>query len=215
MLALGVLVQTSEDESGLVLCPDCGLLQRRVALAPRARAYCARCHAELYREPALRLDVMLALALTGLLVWIPANLLPMVSLQAQGSRAATSLFGTVLGLWRQEMQPVALLVLFTAILVPLLQLSALTYLLFSLSIQRLLPGFVPLLHLLGRIHPWGMAEVFLMGVLVALVKLSRLAEVAPGVGLWSFCVLIVLLAVNASLFDTQGLWRHYQILRRR
>jgi paraquat-inducible protein A len=197
----------AESSSNLVLCPDCDLLQQRVTLAVGGRAYCCRCHAELYRETLMRLDVQLALALTGALVFCMANLFPIVSLQAQGAHSVTTLFGTVVALWSQDMQPVALLVFLTAIMVPMLELATLCYLLLPLSLQRTPPGFRTLLHLLEKMHPWGMAEVFLMGVLVALVKLAHLADVAPGIGLWSFGALIVLLALNASFFDSQGLWR--------
>ena len=195
--------------SGLVICPECDLLQQRIALAPGGRAHCCRCQALLYRELSVSLSSRCALAVTGLLVFVLANAFPIVSLEAQGVRSVTTLFGSVLALWRQGMEPVALLVFLTAIVVPALELGVLCYLLLPLSRQRVPPGFRMLLHLLCRIQPWGMAEVFLMGVLVALVKLAHLALVEPGVGLWSFCALIVLLAANASLFDSQGLWRTY------
>lgn len=204
------MARSDATPSNLVVCPDCDLLQQRVALPAGGRAYCCRCHASLYRDTLVRLDVQLALALTGVLVFFIANAFPIVSMEAQGARSVTTLFGTVLALWRQEMQPVALLVFLTAILVPALELASLCYILLPLSRRRAPPGFEPLLHLLARIHPWGMAEVFLMGVLVALVKLAHLAQVEPGVGLWSFSILILLLALNASFFDSQGLWRIYQ-----
>lgn len=204
------MARCDQELPSLVVCPDCDLLQQRVSLPKGARAYCIRCHAELYREVFVRLDVQLALALAGVLVFLIANAFPVVSLEAQGSRTVSTLFGTVLALWRQEMQPVAILVFFTAIMVPAIELATLCYLLFPLSCGRAPAGFKPLLHLLEWIRPWGMAEVFLMGILVALVKLARLANVEPGIGLWSFSVLIVLLAVNAGFFDSQGLWRQYQ-----
>ena len=158
----------------------------------------------------MRLDVQLALALAGVLVFLIANAFPVVSLEAQGARTVSTLFGTVLALWGQDMQPIAILVFFTAILVPAFELATLCYLLFPLWCGRVPTGFKPLLLLLERIRPWGMAEVFLMGILVALVKLAKLANVEPGIGLWSFSVLIVLLAINAGFFDSQGLWRQYQ-----
>jgi paraquat-inducible protein A len=63
------------------------------------------------------------------------------------------------------------------------------------------------------LHPWGMVEVFLLGVLVSLVKLAHLAQVHPGIGLWSFFVLIVLLATSASRFDAALLWERYEACR--
>lgn len=197
----------------MVVCPDCDLLQRRVELPPGARARCARCDALLYRSRPSGLQIQTALNLAAMLVFLIANAFPIVTLKAQGARTATTLFGTALALWQQDMEPVALLVVFTAILVPALELASLACLLWPLVLGRVPKGFVRLLVLLQRVHPWSMAEVFLMGVLVALVKLAHLADVAPGVGLWSFCSLIVLLALNAGYFDSQSLWRAYSTLR--
>ena len=207
------MVCSDIHESSRVLCPDCGLLSRRVPLPPGGRARCGRCRAVLYREAGLRLDVLLALSLAGVVMFLPANLFSMVSMHASGTRTSTTLLYTALAMWRQGMQPVALLIFFTAILTPALELGILCYLTLLLSWRRSPPGFVSLMRLLVWIKPWGMAEVFLIGVLVALVKLARLAEVEPGFGLWSFSALIVLLALCAGVFDSRGLWWHYRRVR--
>ena len=191
----------------LVVCHDCDLPQRRVALPAGGRARCTRCGALLYRSRPAGLQVQAALNLAAIIVFLTANAFPIVTLKVQGANAATTLFGTALALWHQQMEPVAALVVFTAIVVPALELGALAWLLWPLILGRPPAGFVRLLVLLHRVHPWSMAEVFLMGVLVALVKLAHLAEVAPGIGLWSFCALIVLLALSAGNFDSQSLWR--------
>lgn len=208
-------VSAEEQHDDLIVCPDCGLVQRRVPLPARGSASCRRCHSLLYRQGVLDLGARLALALAGVIVFCLANSFPIVTLQAQGSSNATTLLGTVQALWQQHMEPVSVLVLFTAFMVPALELSVLSYLLFPLYLKRVPPGFEPLLRLMRVIRPWGMAEVFLIGVLVALVKLGHLAVVEPGTGLWSFAALIVLLALNAGSFDSQGLWRHYRNLRPR
>jgi paraquat-inducible protein A len=194
-------------QSQLIICPDCDLMQRRVVLPPGGRAYCCRCHALLYREAPFRLDVLLAMVLAAIPVLFCANFFPVVSLTAEGARTATTLFGTALALWHDGMQPVALLVFFTAILVPSLELVVLGYLLLPLRFKRVPPGFVGLLRLWHDLHPWGMAEVYLMGVLVGLVKLAHMADVQPGAGLWSTAVLIVLLAAISNRLDSQDLWR--------
>jgi paraquat-inducible protein A len=197
----------------LVVCHDCELPQRRVALPPGGRARCVRCGALLYRSRPSGLQIQMALNLAAILVFLTANAFPIVTLKAQGAHSATTLAGTALALWRQGMEPVAALVALTAILVPALELFSLASLLWPLALDRVPAGFVRLLVLLHRIHPWSMAEVFLMGVLVALVKLAHLAEVTPGIGLWSFGALIVLLALNAGFFDSQSLWRAYRAVQ--
>jgi paraquat-inducible protein A len=205
--------RTDKRPSALVSCQDCGLLQRRVLLPLGARASCARCHAVLYQQRPLRLEVLLAMTLSSCLMFVSANLFPMMSLQSKGAQSSTTLIGAIAALWQQDMQPVAVVMFLTTMLAPCLELALLAYLLIPLYCRRAPRGFVPLMRVLQWVHPWGMSEVFLMGVLVALVKLGRLAEVVPGAGLWSFCALIILLTVNAGFLDTQGLWRCYRSLR--
>ncbi|BEV71496.1 MULTISPECIES: paraquat-inducible protein A [unclassified Paludibacterium] len=201
------------NRDGLIVCHDCDLLQRLTPLSAGERAQCPRCGAVLLRGPGIGLQARCALVLTGLLVLLLANVFPIVSMSAQGARTATTLLGTAWALWQQGMWPVALLVAATAMLVPLLELLVLGYLMFPLLLRRVPPGFDRILRILHVLHPWGMAEVFLMGVLVALVKLSHLADIAPGVGLWAFFALILLLALNASQFDSRGLWASYRRLQ--
>lgn len=202
-----------EQTSEMVLCHDCDLLQRRIALANGSIACCVRCQAPLYRSyHAHHQMTQFALLIAGLVLFVIANAFPMVSLQVEGHRVATTLSGTVLALWRQSMEPVAVLVGLTAIVVPAIQLVSLAWLLLPLWFNRSPAGFAGLMRLLYLVRPWGMAEVFLMGVLVALVKLSHLASIDLRAGFWSFAALIVVRAVNASFFDAQELWTRYQNL---
>jgi paraquat-inducible protein A len=137
----------------------------------------------------------------------------LILVDASGTRASTTLLGAVQALWAQHMQPVAVLVFVTAILIPALELLLMCYLLLPLYYRRAPRGFPSLLRLLECVRPWCMIEVFLIGGLVALVKLQSNALVAPGTGLWSLAVLIVLLALSAGFFDPQGLWRIYRRVR--
>ncbi|PXX37919.1 paraquat-inducible protein A, partial [Aquitalea magnusonii] len=155
----------------------------------------------------------LPLVLAGLLVFILANVFPVVGLEAGGVRTATTLLGTAWQLAQQQMQPVALLILLTGVLLPGLELLCLLYLLLPLSLGHAPPGFAMVMRLVRSLHPWGMVEVFLLGVLVALVKLAHMAAVHPGIGLWSFFALILLLAGSASRFDAGQLWERYQACR--
>ncbi|TDR79901.1 paraquat-inducible protein A [Paludibacterium purpuratum] len=197
----------------VVVCHDCDLVQRCDRLAIGQRAQCVRCGAMLHRGAGMGLQARCALVLAGLLVFCLANGFPLVSMSAQGSRTATTLFGAALALWRQDMQPVAVLVVGTAMLIPLLELLVLGYLMFPLLWDRVPLGFDRILRLLHYLQPWGMAEVFLMGVLVALVKLAHLADIVIGAGLWAFGALILLLALNASQFDSRELWACYRTLK--
>lgn len=198
----------------LLACHECDLLQAAPANSVQGVS-CCRCGGQLLPGPAYRPSTSLALVLAGLLVFVLANAFPVVGLEANGIKTATTLLGTAWQLSQQQMEPVALLVLLTGVLTPGLELLCLLYLLLPLSLGHAPRGFARVMRLVHVLHPWGMVEVFLLGVLVSLVKLAHMAEVHPGIGLWSFFALIVLLAGNASRFDPGMLWERYQACRER
>jgi paraquat-inducible protein A len=81
-----------------------------------------------------------------------------------------------------------------------------------LRFGRLPPGVPALLRLIQAVKPWGMVEVFLLGMLVSLVKLAHLASVHIGVALWSFAALMLLLCATAASFDAQSIWARVRAL---
>jgi len=198
--------------SPVLACHECDLLQYAPAEAGQM-VYCRRCGCPLRHGRGCRPSTSLALVLAGLLVFVLANVFPVIGLEAGGSRTTTTLLGTVWQLSQQNMLPVAVLVLLTGVLMPGLELLCLLYLLLPLSLGHAPYGFASVMRLVRILHPWGMVEVFLLGVLVSLVKLAHMADVHPGIGLWSFFALILLLAGNASRFDAGQLWERYQTCR--
>jgi paraquat-inducible protein A len=105
------------------------------------------------------------------------------------------------------MTALALLVLVTTLLAPAVQIASILTLLVCLRLRRGQHHFTRLVRLVQAIRDWGMIDVLMLGILVSLVKLAALATVVPGVALWSFAVLLVLLALLSSSFSTRDLWR--------
>lgn len=190
----------------LIACRECDLLQRAPAPRIGSAVCCRRCGARLYRVTRDGLDRCLALTIAAGALFIIANAFPIVSLELQGRHTATTLFGAVRALHAQDMALVAALVFFTTIAVPALELLAMTWLLAPLKFGRVAPGFHIGYRWVRGARPWGMIEVFMLGVLVSLAKLAHLATVVPGVALWSFGTLIILLAAASSSFDPDELW---------
>jgi paraquat-inducible protein A len=161
----------------------------------------------------LSVEQMLGLVTGALLTFIIANAYPIVVLKMQGVINSATLSGSLLMLWSEGRRAMALLVFATTQLFPLLDLLALLALLLAVVRARSTgkpPGarpvwFSPLLRLVLALRPWGMTEVFMLGVLVALVKLSNMAQIVPGVALWAFGALTILLAAILA-FDLRVLW---------
>lgn len=185
----------------LIACHDCDLLQREVPLPPGGVATCPRCGAVLYRSSPGGRQTALALTLTAAVLFAISNLFPLVGIESQGSRNATTLFGAVLTLWNDHSGGIAALVFVTTLLIPALELLNMAFL---LAVPHPPPG---LLRFTLAVRPWAMVEVFMLGVLVSVAKLSHLATVVPGVALWSFGALMVLFAILTAIFNPRELWR--------
>jgi len=190
----------------LIACHECDLLQREVPLPRSGVARCGRCGATLYRSHPESIDRTLALTLGAVVLFVIANAFPIVGMQIQGQLIQTTLFHTARALYDEDMKSVAGLVFLTAIAMPALELFALTYLLLPLRLGRVPPYFAPVFRMLQAVRPWGMVEVFMLGLLVSLVKLAHLATVVTGAALWSIAALMLVMAAISATFDERELW---------
>ena len=188
-----------------IVCEGCDAVYLRKRLRRREVSHCARCGTELDRHAGDQSARVLPLTVASLILFAIANLFPIVEIELRGLTSETTLAGAVVVLSSEGMSVVALLVLATTILFPLLQLCILFYLLVPMARERRPAGFAVLVRILQSLRPWGMIEVFLLGVLVAIVKLSSLAQVVAGPALWAFMGLTVLLTAVLS-FNPRTFW---------
>lgn len=193
----------------LIACHDCDLLHRVQALPEKSKARCRRCGALLYVHYPETINRTLAFALTGLVLLTIANTFPFLSLESQGSILETSFItGTIL-LARQSvagLSGLAILVLLTSVLVPGMLLAGLVYVLWPMKKGHQLPGSRLIFRLILTLRPWSMTEVFLLGILVSVVKLSKLATIIPGPALFSFLGLVFVLAAVNAYMDPYTIW---------
>ena len=197
--------RTGESPS-LVACPDCDLLNRLDGPAA-ATLLCARCGAVLRRHRPNSLDRTLALVVAALLLFTLANSFPFLAMKSGGFVQETTLLSGVQELWRQGLRLLAALVFCTCVLVPAAQLTGLVTILLPLRLgRRPPPGAARILRLVQAAAPWGMMEVFMLGILVALVKLGHMATIVPGVSVFSFAALIVVMAAAFSTLDPVLVW---------
>ena len=124
----------------------------------------------------------------------------------QGQETQTTLISGVIGLYDEGKWEIALLVVLTTIVVPLTQMLIQLYIYVPLKLNRIPWLMVPVFRFAGGLQPWSMMEVFLIGIIVALVKLLGMAQIVPGVALWSFALLIVTLAAAAANMDSRVVW---------
>jgi paraquat-inducible protein A len=195
------------SHDALTLCDECDLLQRNPPLPRGGSAHCVRCGHLLHKHRPDSVNRTLALALAGLVLFVIANSFPFLSFDMQGQTTQTTLFTGVKDLTEQGKGEVAAVVFFTSILAPGLQLLLLLTVLLPLKLSgRLPPGFPTLFRWFKTLVPWGMMDVFMIGILVSVVKLTDMATIVPGTSLFAFVALIFVLAAAQAALDPDVVW---------
>jgi paraquat-inducible protein A len=193
--------------AGVIVCPACDFAHRPAAPPASGRWQCARCRAPLQRRENASIDTAIALAMCALILLLLSNAYPLVAMHVNGSSRDTTLIGAALGLHAQGFESIAALVFMTTVVAPLLQILTLLYVLIPLWRGRRALGQNLVLRVLTRVRPWTFMEVFMLGALVALVRLSNFAHIAPGIALWSCALLMLCLSALTSVTSPEQLWR--------
>lgn len=189
----------------LVVCNECDAVHQRIELHSGSVARCRRCNALLGRGRMLGLQTLLAFSVAALLLIVVANSAPIVTLDLRGVTIRATLTDSIQYTWQGGEPLVALLACATAQVFPLAFTVLRIYLLVSLLRGHLPRGFVPTLRALDFVTRWSMVEVFMMGTMVAVVRGAAFATATPGIGLFAYGALALLLtAITAA--GTQPMW---------
>lgn len=191
--------------STLMICEHCDTVYRRRPLARGEVARCARCHAVLERHQRIGLDMMLALVVTVMVVFVQANVWPIITLGLNGEQIHATLWSIIIMMWKQHSQVISVLAACTLFFFPLCKMLLLGWLLIFGRQGRRAPGFVPLMVVLHYIAPWTMSEVFVLGVLVSIVKAHMYFDVTPDAGVFAYAALALLITVFSGI-DLRQLW---------
>jgi paraquat-inducible protein A len=199
----------STDQQGtLFVCHDCDALQRVPAVAPGHDALCVRCGSRLFRNPKSDIDKPLAFIFASMILFVIANTHPVMTITILGIAKNASISDAALAFIHAGSPEIAVIVWLPSVLLPGLTISALFYVLFSIRFELNWPGTKTMLVWISRMLPWGMMDVFLLGILVSLVKLVALADVALGMGFYAFLILIFLYAASIASLEPHTLWEH-------
>jgi paraquat-inducible protein A len=197
---------SSAARAGIVSCLACGLLLRPAGHA--APGYCPRCAARLVWRRHHSIQYTWAFLVAAAICYIPANALPVLGTTELGSTDFDTIIGGVIFLYKTGSWPLALIVLIASVMIPLGKIGGLAYLL--ISVQR---GSVTNNHDRARLYrlvefigKWSMLDVFVDTFTVALVQLSPLMSVEPGLGVVFFMAVVVLTMLAAQSFDPRLIW---------
>jgi paraquat-inducible protein A len=198
--------RTPATRAQLRECPGCGLLQLVPQLDPGTTARCARCPTILRRVSTHKLEHVLALALSALILLVVMCSSQLMSVETAGIRRVADLFSGPEELVRQHMSPLAGVVLFVTVFAPLARLVATLYVL-ARAHQRQPPRHLRRIFAWAeKLRPWSMVEVFVLGVFVAYVKLGDLVTIGLRTGVYALLALTIVLVWLDSALDREAVW---------
>jgi paraquat-inducible protein A len=201
-------------EDGLLReCPDCGLFQRLPALPRRTVARCPRCHAVLRRRRIDTVPRTLALAATGLLLFVLATRMDFLSLDYRGRDLRTYFTSGPLALEQFGMWEVSIVVVATTIAAPLLRLACLGWVMLGLRLRHPPAGLQVEFRWAEWLRAWSMIEVFLLGLFVAYTRISDMATVDLGGAVYALAGLMVAQVAADAAMDRETIWRQIAALR--
>jgi paraquat-inducible protein A len=196
-----------------LVCEECDAVYPGRAVASDALLRCRRCGATLARGHALPLDGQLALTVGALVVFLIGSLSQIVTLELKGIRSVATLLEATQLTWESGGHLVALLSGATAFAFPLLVIVLRLWVLVPMMLGWPVPALAPVMRLLRWVLRWSMVEVFMLGVLIAVVRSAGVTNVVLGPGIFAYTALTVLLtAIHAA--GLQALWARASRLRR-
>ncbi|MES2707908.1 MAG: paraquat-inducible protein A [Verrucomicrobiota bacterium] len=196
---------------GLASCHTCGKVSAVKPDGPPAP--CPRCGTRLHLRKPQSLQRTWALLISAALLYIPANLLPIMTVSGiKGTQSNTILSG-VITFWQMRAYPVAIIIFTASVLIPLLKVAALVWLCLAAqgrtgSSPGALSRVYHITELLGR---WSMVDVFVVAVLVCLVRLGALMTITPGPAAVSFSGVVILTMFAAMSFDPRLIWDRHRL----
>ena len=192
----------------LIACTVCDALHRMGEVPEGGKLRCRRCGSVLLRSEDGSLDSILGSAFAMLVLVGSAVFLPFLEISARGFRSNATLLDTALAFTGGVTTPLSVALVMLIVVIPITRAALLTYALLPMRLGlRLLPAARRMFYWSGLLRPWSMAEVFIVGVVVALVKIGGMATVALGPAFWELSIIALIVALESASLSEKTVWR--------
>jgi paraquat-inducible protein A len=201
-----VTVLKRAHEWGLILCRTCGHAISVAALGANQR--CPRCHTRMEPRAALSVEMTLAWLIAGILLYLPANLLPVMHTTGLQGEADSTILGGILEFWRSGDWDIALLIFIASVAVPFTKFIAIGLLVLTVRKrsrwdQRQRTVLYRVVELIGY---WSMLDVIVVALTSALMQFQVLGTAEPRAGIAFFCAVVIVTMLSAQSFDPRLIW---------
>ncbi len=187
------------DKSKLIFCPICDA----VNIDKGKENVCRRCNSSIYHHRSFSTEKSWAFLITAMIAYIPANIYPMLVTSAFGVRDESTILGGVVMLWEHGSYPIAAIIFFASIMIPVMKFLILLYLLISVKYPMGKDRKVnkhKLYYMTEIVGPWSMIDVFVVAILAALIHLTSI-EVLAGTAATAFAISVFFTLLAAHAFD--------------
>lgn len=167
---------------------------------------CPRCGYRSRQQHPKSISLTLAYSLTALILYIPANVFPFMSIELYGNRNTSTIWGGIITLTESGSWPIAAIVFLASIVIPFLKLLILFYLALTANTKKHARFKTTLYNIIESIGRWSMLDIFLLAILVAILKLGPWTTVEPQVGSVLFALVVIFTMVASASFDPNLLW---------
>jgi len=197
---------TQDNRTPLILCPDCDLLLASVEPSPGHTVRCPRCGARLHKWKQNSIEKTMALSLTGLLLYLPANFMPLLTFDVLGTDISASLFTSTMSMFEQGQYTVGTMVVLSGFIFPQVILSLLFFVSFGLHYGWRLPWMPQFLRWYHQLSEWAMTDIYLIAVLITIIKMSHSAEILYNAGFYCLIGLVLATIAGQSTLDRHLFW---------
>ncbi len=194
------------DTDKIILCPDCDLLLEKVPVESGSKLICPRCACVLVSPKENSVEKTMALTVAGLLMYIPANFLPLLTFDAAGLKSTGSIWESWLSLADSGFVFTGVMVLLTSILIPLIKLLILLVITITIHLGRSTRATALLFRWYHHLDEWGMLEVYMIGILVTIIKMLHMAHVEYDTGFFCFIGLLSATLCSSAAMDVNLFW---------
>ena len=188
------------------ICHECDEICKITRPHRFGRYKCPNCGSKIFANTPGMIEKIYAYNIAALILFGVTNYFPFLSFHVAGNTSHANFTTSIIYLFREEQWMMGAAILFTTIIVPLGRIFLYLALFGPLHHRYIPPYAAQMLKLLEKLLPWGMLDVFLVGVLVSIVKLVKMGTIIPGTSLWAFMIMVFIMAAAQAIFDPHQIW---------
>lgn len=187
---------------GIISCTVCH------KLSSNQSTHCPRCDTGLHIRTPNSLQVTLGFLITAILFYIPANLFPIMTTELLGDKSPSTIIGGVVLFVEHGSYFIAVIIFTASVVVPIAKMAAIFWLCYSASSQRKLNHYelTRLYRMTELVGKWSMIDVYVVAILVALIQVTGLMSIQPGIAASAFATVVILTMIGAQKFDVRLIW---------